>query len=397
MSIHKRRFPGDRLHYDLCVTLKRGRFVPENALVESGKKSRDGFYFMHEDEQHDIRLGERIGLGASGTVRKGTFTDNGALYELAVKINNKRRVHNSDDDVRETAMQLRAFCAIDELTRAKREGMACVPRPYFIIDIPGVGRTIGMQQLQSTLLDGLYQCDSGAAQIKLLRKVLHSVAHALEFLQSKFEFMHGDLHPGNVMNVHSSVPCIIDFGMASTKYTPPPRRPKSGSERWGRPPIGRASEPVDKHPERLCADGRYEKTGFVPCLDMLTLITCVREDLALAGDMSAAVWCDRLIAPFWTSVKKDFMRREGTRHFAYGTENMFKRMIKMMKIKGRLPGYTHHLLYEDAKGLTFQATVPKEFKTLLANHNDNVRSDVKLPHYQALYIDHYSFDWNESE
>lgn len=344
------------LHYDLCAVMKTrgGRSTRTETgvwdrLLERGVSNGPGrgFHFTHGGLRHDVRIRNKIGVGASGIIRNGTFDDggSGASFPIAVKVNKVRRDDpRREEDLRELAIHVETFCALQSLSDATRRGWACIPRPFFLVDVPRTGRVIGMDRLSVTLADGLYRQPSAEGQIRLLYHVFQSVATTLEYLQAKFRFMHGDLHSANVMNVETGVPCIIDFGMASVAH----RRKGRGAQ---------------CEEERVCADDRYEGVGFVPCLDLLTLVTCVREDLGHAGDTTAAAWCDSFVRPFWDDLEYrvfDTTNHANKTRSPYRTETIADRVRKSVKMRHR-PSYSHHLLYEDSGGIDYRPTTPTQF------------------------------------
>lgn len=335
----------DHLHYNLCVILQKGKVVPaSNAdIVLKTTKASDGTYtFRHAGQTHRIKtLKGKLGSGASASVRPGTFTDNGSTYDIAIKVSKSKSKSTITENVGELAMHLRVYCALNERTEADKAGVACVPRPFFIADLSGAGLAIGMSGMRTTLAQGIASRADGKEQIAFLRKTFRSVALALAHLQSEFQFMHGDLHNANVMNVETDTPCIIDFGMSS------------------------ATDPDDAKKRRL-TDTRYRTTGFVASLDLLTLITSTRDDLSKVKDYSSAMWCDRIVGDFWTSVQSDVQATSSSkRKNKYKVENVVREAQRSIREDGSLPSYTHHLLYQDAKGIRYPPTVPSKFEASL--------------------------------
>ena len=187
-------------------------------------------------------LGGVLGGGESGRIYKGTF----GTRAVVVKVNGGVTPR---EDVHEAMMQVRLYC---HLEGRRTRDMAGVPEAVFAATVPGVGRALGMARVDRPLLADVKE----RASVGALHQALRKVARLLALLQDDLQFMHGDLHAENVMMRGADDVFLIDFGMASAKF--------------GRSP-------------RMLTNERYAGVRFNPHLDLLTLLTALREDLALAG------------------------------------------------------------------------------------------------------------------
>lgn len=99
------------------------------------------------------------------------------------------------------------------LTRGQRTNATGPPQPAYLVMEHVAGRTFANRMNTEFLAD--------SPDLPMLAaQVLLNVAIALENLQSRCEFVHGDLHPGNVIVRDDLKVHIIDFGNSTIAKTP---------------------------------------------------------------------------------------------------------------------------------------------------------------------------------
>ena len=187
-------------------------------------KSKNTHLYLGND---NLQLEKLIGEGTYGKIYNAIF----GKTKAAVKINKQRLDSRAKalDYYSEIIIQNELFC----LTRGQLgPSMAKIPKPLFICkykhnsdNIP----LVGMEPLQvsvSTFISTLNRAYR-AREAKVTKQyctkqiihMLYSVANTLEYLQDKFEFIHRDLHIGNIMAkmTRGELPQwhIIDFGMST--------------------------------------------------------------------------------------------------------------------------------------------------------------------------------------
>ena len=294
--------------YDLCRVIET---VKTDAGVFPLAKAASSKEFTFWSPPVRIGLGKQINKGASGVIYHGKFGE-GAV---AIKINNPRRV-KLRTDADEVRMQTQLYCHVRD--RGLPAAAARIPDTLFAARLPGHGRALGMQRMDRDLLAHVQALRSSAAQVGELRRVLKSLAQLLAVLQKDLEFMHGDLHGGNVMLGERGAVFLIDFGMASIK--------KRGGG-------------------RDVTDDRYEGEAFHPHLDFLTLLTALREDLALSKHVAAAQWCGAFVRPFWETVRQGLFAGKERSKLKYGAQYTVRSARTELEESGEIY-YAHHLLYE---------------------------------------------------
>lgn len=280
-----------------------------------------------------FQLGQRLGKGANGTVFKGTFGEGANVVPIAIKMNERG---SAAEDAAEVKMQADLFCTFREhafsALRALKERhaltrMAKVPKPYFAAHTPA-GRAIGMETLDVTLVTYIANMGDTWASVEALKSCLSQMAGLLHMLQEKMQFVHGDLHGENVMLRLQPQPQVfmIDYGMSS---------------------YGANTSRTLTHP-------RYKNARFNPCLDLLMLLSHVRETLGRtqkdgASRRLASEMCDFVVHPFWAAVRTGD-RTAVAKYSAHTVRAYYERVGRRR--------YAHHLLYEKGQNVTFDRTRP---------------------------------------
>lgn len=306
--------------YDLCRAVDG---APSDAALFPAARAASAGAFEFWTPPVRIVVGQAIGRGKAAAIYRGTFGGAAA----AIKVNDPRRVPLRADAA-EVRLQARLYCHLRDRGRLGAGGAARVPEPLFAARLPGVGRALGMERVECCLLARVHGLRAPRAQVAQLRAALGAVARLLAVLQADFRFMHGDLHGANVMLGARDAVYLVDFGMASV------------ARRGG---------------GRDVADERYAGVAFHPHLDLLTLVTSLREDLALGGDEAAARWCDGFVRPFWDAVRAGLA---GAARPAFGARHTVRSARRALAEHGEVY-YAHHLLYEDAGGVRYPPCSPR--------------------------------------
>ena len=322
--------------YDICKLVDGGS---KELFPTSKKMGSDGYAFWNPPERYS--LGVELNRGASGRVYRGTF----GSRAVAIKVNDPKKVKRRTDED-ELQMQLRLHCLLNDEGALPRHA-ANVPAVLFAAQIPRVGRAVGMERVDESML-AMIMRTTKTAQIRELRRVLLLLARLLEFLQTHMQFMHGDLHAENVMMRGSDV-FLIDFGMASVS--------EGGKKRF-------------------TTDDRYKKVPFNPHLDLLTLLTVLREDLALEAHESAARWCHGFVAPFWDVVVSGLTSGKARVKLAYGAHRIVQAARSEIRESGEVY-YAHHLLYESmTPDVSYPPCAPTQFLRSLTQSRKRVSHDT---------------------
>lgn len=295
----------------------------------------------------ELFVGKRVGTGANGTVYVGTYGND----DSQIVIKRTRRGVSLGECAEELRLQVIVFCEFRKSAAgASIRGAvdmgnsARIPKPIFAGRLSDGAAIIGMERADQNLLDYLAQIEDDPA---VFAHCMRQLATLLLFLHMTLKFMHGDLHDENVMIRHtighSARPTVflIDFGMSSV------------------------SMPAKRVP-RICTDERYRGVPFNPSLDLLTILTSIREDVTSTAPRIAA-WCDMIVAPFWEEVHRGLMgKRSNLRFGARKTADAARDM--------RADGvyFSHHLLYENNPGIRFHACTPKGLLTKLSTVPSNL-------------------------
>ena len=209
-----------------------------------------------------IKQSKAIAKGASGSIYKGHFgTGPGSMQKVIVKENVQGTPRT---DAMELLLQTFLFCdfrGMSYISEAGSKGAAKIPKPLFAANLENKKRYIGMQTLDQDCNKYL-QCVKGETSDSHWNKfmdVAKAVILCLEYLQKNFEFVHGDLHLGNVMVTLSPFKVyIIDFG-------------RSACNMWGK---------------RQYADDQDFKWNFSPSVDLLIFYTAVADFMEYEGKTS---------------------------------------------------------------------------------------------------------------
>ena len=253
----------------------------------------------------------------------GTFGSRDVVLKRNVKVSMR-------EDVNEVIMQTRLYCYLRD-HHSSASHMARIPETIFAAAVPGFGRVLGMERMDVPLLAHVQKTASPSAQVRVVRDALVKVCELLAVLQSKFSFMHGDLHGENVMVRGTDEVFLIDFGMASAKF--------------------------DRHPRTITSD-RYKGVPYHPHLDLLTLITALREDLGLSKHDGVAAWCGSFVDPFWKTVRTALLSGTLTGTLPYGAQRTVRTAHDEIMSSGEVY-YAHHLLYEDIGRVSYPPCSPR--------------------------------------
>ena len=191
-------------------------------IVKYSKRGRP--LYLGDDK---LQLERQIGEGTYGKIFTALF----GKTKAAVKLNKYRLDSRAKkiDYYSEIIIQNELFC----LTRGSLgPQMAKIPKPLFICkykqdkdNIPVVGMeplSVSVSSFISTLYRAYRAKETKVTKeycTKQILNMLYCISNTLEHLQNKFDFIHRDLHTGNVMAkmVGSELPQwhIIDFGMST--------------------------------------------------------------------------------------------------------------------------------------------------------------------------------------
>jgi tRNA A-37 threonylcarbamoyl transferase component Bud32 len=316
--------------YDLCRIVHDTEDA--SALFPTARRQGRGGTYTFWDPPVSFALDKQLGKGSYGLVYHGRFKSK----SVAVKINKKGKVPLATD-ANEVRMQARLSCHLRSV-RSARGAMARVPETYFSVTTER-GRALGMERVDSSLLAHLL-ARKGDDQVRVLREAVRQIAALLVVLQDDLKFVHGDLHGENAMVRGGSASFqvyLIDFGMSSTQG------------------------PQGRRAERVLTDTRYEGVPYNKHLDMLTLLTSLREDFgtAMPKRVAAAEWCDQFVAPFWDVVRKSlFSGTARPGRLRYHAEHTVLAARDELKESGEIY-YAHHLLYNDIGNVAVQRCAPK--------------------------------------
>ena len=315
--------------YDLCKIIESIKSHEDHKqLFPRASKATKGLTTLRGKYNFDnqvFSITSSLGKGASGRVMKGFF----GIRPVVVK----RNVNVPfQEDVNESIMQTRLYCFLKQEGVSKN--IAQIPEAIFTASIPGFGRVLGMEGVDTSMLEYVKSLKS-SDQIPWLRSAIARVCRLLILLQKRFSFMHGDMHSENIM-IRGDDVFLIDFGMASAKF--------------------------DKHP-RLITNTRYEKVRFHSQLDLMTLLTSLREDLGIVHHDKAAAWCGSFVNPYWDVVRKGVLETPNSK-LPYGARRTVRTAIDEINTNGEVY-YAHHLLYEDIGRVSYPPCEPQNLLSLL--------------------------------
>jgi serine/threonine protein kinase len=187
-------------------------------------------------------------------------------------------------------------------------------------------------------------------QIEWLRTALMKLCKLLVLLQKDVSFMHGDMHGENIMVRNNHDIFIIDFGMSSATFSK----------------------------RRLITSKRYTRVPFHSQLDLLTLMTSLREDFALSKHFTAAAWCGSFVQPFWTIVRDAVVSGKQT-NLPFGALKTVRTALNEISTSGEVY-YAHHLLYEDIGRVAYSecepSTMLKRLQTATSVHTEPVQERI---------------------
>lgn len=338
--------------YDLCRLAEDPHNDPKDLFPPSRKVHGRSFQFWNPAVR--FRLGKELGKGAYGTIYHGTF----GTQPVAIKVNNPKQVLLKTD-ADEVRMQFRLHCHMNAAAQRQRT-MAAIPKTYFAARVPASGRALGMERMDRNLLAHVQRQPTAQRQIDVLHDALLRLARLLQVLQHDLRFMHGDLHGENVMVRDEPYEVyLIDFGMASMDAVPGARR------------------------RRDVTDARYEDVPFHPHLDLLTLLTSLREDLALSKHTQAAQWCDDFIRPFWDVVLNGLYSGTVRKRMRYRAQHTVQSARDEIRESGEIY-YAHHLLYDAIGAVTYRPCSPSGLQKALGRSPRRVRTNEKNWHVRIF-------------
>lgn len=330
--------------YDLCTLVESVRsyrdyptLFPRARKRTPGTSTR-GTYDFAQDEAR-FSLGRVLGGGATGRIYEGTF----GVRPVVVKVNQGVTLR---EDVNEALMQTRLYCHL----LPNVDNVARVPETLFAATVPHLGRVLGMARMDRSLLAHVGALTTPRAQRAALYDALCQVARLLVILQNDLTFMHGDLHGENVMCRGRDI-YVIDFGMATARF--------------------------DRHTPRMVTNDRYHRVPFHPHLDMLTLLTALREDLSLNGHAAAAAWCGAYVQPFWDTVRAGLFSGKVSPKLRYGAHRTVRVARDEISSSGEIY-YAHHLLYEDIGPVWFPPCDPRIFLKRASPHAGPPLSQTRI-------------------
>lgn len=312
--------------YDLCKIIEaveshedRGCLFPNARKLTPGTSVMRGRYLFATDNEFSVQ--SVMGSGEYGRVMTGTFGNRNVVIKRNVNVSMR-------EDVNEAIMHTRLYCYMRSFAPGDANHMARIPEAIFAASVTGFGRVLGMERMEIPLLQHI-QRTATPAQIRLLKGVLMKICELLVVLQRKFSFMHGDLHGENVM-VRGTDVFLIDFGMSSATFDCRPR---------------------------MVTSTRYEGVPFHPHLDMLTIMTSLREDLGISKHNGVAAWCGSFVDPFWKTVHTAVLRNSRAK-LPYGAQKTVRIARGEILSNGEVY-YAHHLLYEDIGRVSYPPCDPR--------------------------------------
>ena len=175
--------------------------------------------FNLEPQDLFIKQSKAIAKGASGSIYKGHFgVGSGTMEKIIVKENVEG---TPKTDALELLMQAFLFCDFRGMryaTEAGMKGAAKIPKPLFAANHNKKKRYLGMQTLDQDCNKYLEFKKNETSEEHWNRfvKLTSSLLLCLDYMQRHFEFVHGDLHLGNVMvTLFPFKVYVIDFGRSA--------------------------------------------------------------------------------------------------------------------------------------------------------------------------------------
>ena len=213
-----------------------------------------------------VKSSKALARGASGKIYKGHFgTGPGSMQKVIVKENVQG---TPKGDAMELLIQTFLFCDFRGMTYindAGIKGAAKIPKPLFAANYKNKTRYLGMQTLDQDCQKYLMfqKGETSEQHWERFNQVAKGVILCLEYLQRHFEFVHGDLHLGNVMVTLSPFKVyLIDFGRSALRM-------------WNK---------------RQYADDQDFKWPFSPSVDLLIFYTAVSDMLEESNKTSSKTY-----------------------------------------------------------------------------------------------------------
>lgn len=231
----------------------------------------------------------------------------------------------------EVFVHIKMFCQLPSSLR----GAAGIPKPLFVTYVHGAmadGRlAVGMSKAEASLLSylvGVRDSTSNDELITTFREVVRQLCELLEFLH-KFQFVHGDMHIGNVMCTREPFRVLlIDFGYSSVTMP--------GSK------------------QRIFSQTAYEGMLRNECLDLTMFLESSALTMGCSKQNSSKM--HRLImtvlGPLWNRVldQTTLVTAEGN-------------ILKSVQEHADRPSHQH--FYWNAKHLSYEPTKPKNLLKLM--------------------------------
>ena len=250
----------------------------------------------------------------------------------------------------EIFVHIKMFCQLPSSLR----GAAGIPKPLFVTYVHGAmadGRiAVGMSKAEASLLAYLVEVRDSTSNDELIttfREVVRQLCELLEFLQ-KFQFVHGDMHIGNVMCRRNPFQVLlIDFGYSSVTMP--------GSK------------------QRIYSQTAYEGMLRNDCLDLTMFLESSALTMGCSKQNSSKL--HRLImtvlGPLWNRVldQTTLVTAEGG-------------ILKSVQEHADRPSHQH--FYWNAKNLSYAPTKPKNLLKIL----DSIIADGDLDGSIGLYVTH---------
>ena len=299
------------------------------------------------------------------------------------------------NEMKELYVHVNAFCASSPHALAHGEPIcARIAEPKFVLrarvfwqegnkkslrDFP----VLGMEFVPYTLVDYLdsklvdhvdskrklviRERWSESRRLQELQTVIRQISCLLQHLQSTIEFVHGDLHAGNVLvqprGANKVEVYLIDFGYSSMR-----RRPNG---------------------KRLYADDEMyaETSRYNPSLDLLFLLTSCRDMLAFDHPLCATL-CDRMVSGFWKKAREEL----GKLQHSDASSDAWRKFRTKYVLFGPRANAAHHFLYDlrvDWKRCnptrTFRFRLDQEVKYIVRMFPDSTpRQELRLLKFPEL-------------
>jgi hypothetical protein len=181
--------------------------------VVGGAEDTNGKVFTDEKKGKSFLLGKELAKGANGYIFEGTFNGMDIVIK-SIPINTK----NLENNMLEMVVQSHLACGHN--SELEQDDSALIPKIYFIAKSKK-NYFIGSEKLNGNLHDFIRSRTDKETKSKIVKELVFKIARTLLLLQKKCNFIHGDLHLGNIMykgdikDPENLKWYIIDFGMSA--------------------------------------------------------------------------------------------------------------------------------------------------------------------------------------